>query len=157
MNIYALRTTIGQEKAAARMIAKRATEGRSRVVSVLVPDALKGYIFVEAESIEDIEKITVNIPSVRKRPVKDQPVPIEELSNILVPRPAIEGIKVGDIVEVTMGPFRGARAKITKVDSGREEVTVELLDSDIPIPVKLHADYVRVIDSGGREDVGFGT
>lgn len=154
MEIYALRTTIGQERAAARLIAKRA-EDKGTVSSVLVPDALKGYIFLEAESLESVEDIVANLPAVRKRPVKERTIDIDELSDILVPRPAVEGIKVGYIVEVTMGPFRGARAKITKVDSNKEEVTVELLDSDIPIPVKLHGDYVRVIDSASDKEEAF--
>ena len=154
MEIYALRTTIGQERAAARLIAKRA-EDKGTVSSVLVPDALKGYIFIEAESLESVEDIVANLPAVRKRPVKERTIHIDELSDILVPRPAVEGIKVGYIVEVTMGPFRGARAKITKVDSNKEEVTVELLDSDIPIPVKLHGDYVRVIDSASDKEEAF--
>ncbi len=154
MEIYALRTTIGQERAAARLIAKRA-EDKGTVSSVLVPDALTGYIFLEAESLESVEDIVANLPAVRKRPVKERTIDIDELSDILVPRPAVEGIKVGYIVEVTMGPFRGARAKITKVDSNKEEVTVELLDSDIPIPVKLHGDYVRVIDSASDKEEAF--
>ena len=33
--------------------------------------------------------------------------------------------------------------KITAIQAGRQEVTVELLDSGMPIPIVTHADHVK--------------
>jgi len=68
-------------------------------------------------------------------------------------KPTIEGLHVNDIIEIISGPFKGSRAKINRIDVGREEVTVELLDSQIPIPIKLHSDFCKVIESAAGEKV----
>ena len=43
------------------------------------------------------------------------------------------------------GPFRGEKAKITHIDYSKEEITVELLDSMVPIPITVRGEQVRVI------------
>ena len=40
--------------------------------------------------------------------------------------------------------FKGERARVTNVAENKEEVTVELFDAQIPIPITIRADQVRV-------------
>ena len=48
---------------------------------------------------------------------------VDDLNKNLEPKPTIQGIKVGDIVEIIKGPFRGGKAKIVTFTSIREEIT----------------------------------
>jgi transcriptional antiterminator NusG len=121
------------------------------VSTLLIPEALRGYIFIEAEGIDKVDLAIIGIPHVRSKVVGE--VEIKELEGFLVPKPTIEGLHVNDIIEIISGPFKGSRAKINRIDVGREEITVELLDSQIPIPIKLHSDFAKVIESAAGEAV----
>ncbi len=151
MTIWTLRATIGQEKAIAKHIRKKIETKSIGVSSLLIPESLRGYIFIEADSIDKIDQAIVGIPHVRSKVVGE--VDITELEGFLVPKPTIEGLHVNDIIEIISGPFKGSRAKINRIDISREEVTVELLDSQIPIPIKLHSDFCKVIESAAGEPV----
>jgi transcriptional antiterminator NusG len=49
-------------------------------------------------------------------------------------------------VEIILGPFRGEKAKVISIDTSKNEVTLELLDSGYPIQIKTFIDYVRSMD-----------
>ena len=61
----------------------------------------------------------------------------------------IEELDAEDIVEIVGGPFKGMRAKITRVDKTKEEVVLELLEATFTLPITVHADYVKVVEKGG--------
>ncbi|MBO5003129.1 transcription elongation factor Spt5, partial [Methanocorpusculaceae archaeon] len=44
------------------------------------------------------------------------------------------------------GPFKGEKAVVKRVDHTKEEITVELYESIVPIPITVRGDNVRVID-----------
>jgi len=141
-SIYTIRTTIGQEKSVAELIANRVAIHDLAIKSILVPETLRGYIFIETIKRAAIDEAISGISHVRGSVGKTN---VNELSSFLVPRPPTEGLSAGDIVEITGGPFKGTRAKVTRVDTTKEEVTVELLDSPAPIPIRVHGDYVRKV------------
>jgi transcriptional antiterminator NusG len=153
--IYALRTTIGQEHSLSEHLARRA-ENRSHlnIYSVLVPGGLKGYIFVEAGSIDDVELLVEGMRHVRKRPraSRAEEIPISELDHFLIPRPVIKGVDINDIVEVINGPFKGSRARVLDINVGKEEVTVELLAMDLQIPVTISGESIRVIEKATEKE-----
>jgi transcriptional antiterminator NusG len=51
----------------------------------------------------------------------------------------------GDIVELIAGPFKGEKARVQQIDESKEEITVELFESVVPIPVTVRGDSVRVL------------
>ena len=61
-------------------------------------------------------------------------------------------MEVGDIIELTSGPFRGERARIIRIDEGKEEITVELFEATVPIPVTVRGDFVKVIQKKEKEE-----
>ncbi len=81
----------------------------------------------------------------RKVPVD---VPFSDIAHFLTPVSAVAKIGDGDIVELVSGPFRGEKAKVTKVDDAREEITVELIESMVPIPITVKGEHVRVLEKG---------
>jgi transcription termination/antitermination protein NusG len=46
---------------------------------------------------------------------------------------------------MSAGPFRGETAKVTHIDDTKEEITVELFESVVPIPITVRGEQVRVV------------
>lgn len=74
-----------------------------------------------------------------------------EVERYIVVKPVIEELDEEDIVEVIGGPFKGMRAKITRVDKTKEEVTLELLEATFTLPITVHADYVKLLEKAKKE------
>ncbi|MHA1288407.1 MAG: hypothetical protein ACTSPB_13460, partial [Candidatus Thorarchaeota archaeon] len=47
----------------------------------------------------------------------------------------------------------GERAKVVRVDTGKEELILELLDSPYTIPVRVHADFAKIVERAERVEV----
>ena len=152
--IFAVRTTVGQERNVSNLIAGRAEANRIPIKAILVPDALKGYIFIEADGPHVVEEAISGIRHVRSR--VPGIVSFSEIEKYIVVKPVIEELDINDLVEVTGGPFKGMRAKITGIDRSKEEVTIELLEATFTLPITVHADYVKVVKKGeeSQQEVG---
>ncbi len=146
--IFAIRTTAGQEKNVANLVAAKVATNNLPVKAVLVPETLKGYVFIEAEGPHVIDEAIGGIKHVRSR--VPGIVSFTEVERYIVAKPMIEELDVGDIVEIVSGPFKGMRAKITRVDETKEEVILELLEATFTLPITVHADYVKVVEKGGE-------
>ena len=68
-----------------------------------------------------------------------------QIEHFLIPTSAVAKIAEGDIVEMVAGPFRGETAKVTHIDDSKEEITVELDASLVPIPITVRGEQVRVV------------
>lgn len=121
-----------------------------RVKAILVPETLRGYVFIETTEFRDVEIAISGVPHVRGR--VGGKVSLEEIDKFLAPPPAAEGISEDDIVEIISGPFKGERAKVRRVEAGKEELTLDLLDSPHPIPIKVHADFAKIVERAAREE-----
>jgi len=149
--IFAVRTTVGQERNVANLITGRAEANNIPLKAILVPETLKGYIFIEANGPHVVEEAIGGIKHVRSR--VPGVVSLSEVEKYIVVRPIIEELNVNDIVEVTGGPFKGMKAKITGIDKAKEEVTIELLEATFTLPITVHADYVKVTEKGQQTKV----
>ncbi|MBS7614516.1 transcription elongation factor Spt5 [Candidatus Bathyarchaeota archaeon] len=149
--IFAVRTTVGQERNVANLITGRAEANKIPIKAILVPETLKGYIFIEANGPHVVEEAIMGIKHIRSR--VPGVVSLSEVEKYIVVRPIIEELNVNDIVEVTGGPFKGMRAKITGIDRTKEEVTIELLEATFTLPITVHADYVKVTEKGEQTNV----
>jgi transcriptional antiterminator NusG len=193
-SIYAVRTTIGQEKGVTDLITtavvgetdvwacpycneqfsssattkrhmksckkKKKTEEEPKLISqnqllgrvkaILVPETLRGYVFIETLEFRDVEIAISGVPHVRGR--VGGKVSLQEIDKFLVPKPAAEGIAPGDVVEIISGAFKGERAKVARVDSAKEELILELLDSPHTIPIRVHADFAKIVEKAKREE-----
>jgi transcriptional antiterminator NusG len=144
--IFAVRTTVGQERNVSNLITGRAEANKIPIRAILVPETLKGYIFIEANGPHVVEEAIMGIKHVRSR--VPGVVSFSEVQKYVVVRPIIEELDVNDIVEVIGGPFKGMKAKITDIDRTKEEVIIELLEATFTLPITVHADYVKVIEKG---------
>ncbi len=148
--VFAVRTTAGQEKNVANLIEAKAKMNDLQIQSVLVPELLKGYIFIEADGPHSVEKGITGVRHVRSR--VPGVVTFPEVERYIVIKPVIEELDEEDLVEVIGGPFKGMRAKITRVDKAKEDVTLELLEATFTLPITVHADYVKLVEKSKKEE-----
>jgi transcriptional antiterminator NusG len=147
--VFAVRTTAGQEKNVANLIEAKAKMGEIPIKAVLVPEMLKGYVFIEADGPHSVEKGIAGVKHVRSR--VPGIVTFPEVERYIVIKPVIEELDEDDLVEVVGGPFKGMRAKITRVDKAKEDVTLELLEATFTLPITVHADYVKLVEKAKKE------
>lgn len=144
--IYAVKTTVNQEQAVATMVEgaiKERPASEHGLKAILVPDELRGYVLIEADYPEVVEQIVQSIPHARGL-VKGT-MGMEEIEHFLTPKPSVTGIIEGSIIEIISGPFKGERARVKKVDEAHEEITIELFEAMVPIPLTVRGDSVRVL------------
>ncbi len=146
---FAVKTTANQERVVANLMEMAVRKHNLGVYSILAPKELRGYIIVEADSTEDLLKAIRGLPHV-KGIVRGE-INFAEIEHFLTPKKAAEQIKEGYTVEIVSGPFKGELAIVKRVDEAKNEITVELLEAVVPIPVTVKADHVRVVDK--REEV----
>ncbi|MCK4313351.1 transcription elongation factor Spt5 [Candidatus Bathyarchaeota archaeon] len=147
--IFAVRTTTGQERNVGKLVAAKTEMKKIPIKAILVPETLRGYVFIEADSPHFVEEAIASIKHVRSR--VPGIVSFSEVERYLVRKPIIEELSEKDIVEVTGGPFKGMRAKITRIDKAKEEVTLELLEATFTLPITVHSDYVKLVQKAERE------
>jgi len=143
--MYAVKTTASQERTVADMIASRE---EPKIHAVLAPESLTSYVMVEAEDVAVIERVMDEIPHARS--IVPGESDIAEVEHFLSPKPDVEGIAEGDIVELVAGPFKGEKAQVQRIDESKDQVTVELYEATVPIPVTVRGDQIRVLDSEER-------
>ncbi|MCL7414670.1 MAG: transcription elongation factor Spt5 [ANME-2 cluster archaeon] len=141
--IYVVKTTANQERSVANLIAMMAKKENLDVRAILAPDELKGYILVEAQSPEQVEQVIQTLPHARSL-IKGAST-FAEVEHFLTPKTAVVGITEGSIVELITGPFKGEKARVKRVDETHEEITVELFEAMVPIPITVRGDNVRVL------------
>lgn len=147
--IYAIKTTSKQERTVADNI-KKAIESKAtdvKILSIVVPDELKGYVLVETGEAQNRVEQLVELISHARAVVRGETA-LSEVVHFLTPKPVVSGISEGTIVELIAGPFKGEKAVVKRIDTAKEEITVELYESVLPIPITVRGDNVRVIDKG---------
>lgn len=140
--IFVVKTQVGQEENVANMFEK-AAKRTGKIHTILSPKELRGYIFVEGEDINLIKRLIRHMRYARD--VLEKDVKIEEVEHFLFPPSSVANIEEGMIVELISGPFKGEKAKVTRIDDAKEEITVELLDAMVPIPITVRGEQVRIL------------
>jgi transcription elongation factor Spt5 len=147
--LFAVRTTINQESNILRQIFYRfkildvIPDIRAMLVSPLLP----GYIFFEAPQKRDVQIAVQGIQHIKGRIVQN--IRLSELKHVLLPRSVTEYLEEGDTVEIISGVFEGARALVMRMPhdtSSSEEVVVRLLQEETPITIKIHGDYLKLVE-----------
>jgi len=141
--IFSIKTQVGKEQNAADLIKSRADKSKIEISSILVTPELRGYVFLESYDKERIKEMIKTVSYARN--MLDGDIPIDQIEHFLVPASAVAKIAEGDVVEMIAGPFRGETAKVTHIDDSKEEITVELFESVVPIPITVRGEQVRVV------------
>jgi transcriptional antiterminator NusG len=146
--IFAVKTTGGQEKTVAKFVGdrleKRKQEGRHpQVYAVLVLEAQKGYVFFEAPNAQAVSDAISGFKHVKG--MVPGYIQYSDIEKFLVEKSMISDINVNDVIEIIAGPFKGMRARITRVEPQRSEVTVILLDAPYQLPVTVEVGSIKIV------------
>lgn len=145
MPLYSVRTTIGQEKTTSTMIERKAKNEDLDIQSITVVDRLRGYLLVEASN-EDV--IRTAIRSIKNaRGVISGEMGIDDIEHFIEEKTLTSEIKGGDIVELTSGAFKGEKARVKRIDEGKEKITLEIIEAEVPVPLTVDASDVRLLPS----------
>jgi transcription termination/antitermination protein NusG len=143
-SVLAVKTSIGHEKAVADSLSSRAKGKSIGVFAILSPATIRGYVFVEAMNTDALREVVKGVR--RTRGLVKGETSFAEIEHFLTPKPIVSGIVEGDIVELIAGPFKGEKARVQQIDEAKEEITVELFEAMVPIPVTIRGDHVRVLE-----------
>lgn len=149
--IYVIKVTTNKEDKALDMIEEKATKKQLNVYSLARPHGLRGYIFLEADERETAEESAFNLPYVKG--IIGKTITYDEIKTMLEPTVAEMHIEKNDIVEIISEPFKKEKAKVLRVDKQKEEAVVSLLGAQVPIPVTVKLDNLRVIRREEKEGV----
>lgn len=143
--IFTVRTTVGQESLVVDILSSRIKKEDLNIYSISVIPGLKGYILIEADNEMTVRRGITNTSHVKGRGIVGGEVNINELSTLLEAKPLMKSIKPDMKVELIAGPFKGEKAKVLRVNDTKEEVTVELMEAAVRIPVTIKAEHIRII------------
>jgi transcriptional antiterminator NusG len=160
--IYAIRATAGQEHVVARLVYQEAArrekkttvEEGEKIYSVLYTTGLKGYVLVEADNpgtVEDIARETPKTRGLLQKRGGPGVIAIAELEKTLMPTPVVHEVHRGDLVELISGPFKKEKARVARVDKDKDEITVELIEAAVPIPVVVKGDDIKILKKEGED------
>jgi transcriptional antiterminator NusG len=146
---FAIRTTGGQEHVVAKLLENRIAIKKLGIQSILVLDNLKGYIVIEAPDANIVYEALTGIRHVRGQ-IRGE-LQFKDIEGFLVKKPTVTELSVDDTVEIIGGPFKGMRAKITRVDYEKQEATVILLDAPYQLPVTVDANYLKLVQKTSQQ------
>ena len=148
-SIYPVKTTGGQERTVATFVANKAMQKKKPIYSILALDTWKGYVLFEApnsqvvdESIQGFKHVRSKIPGMMQ---------FQDIEKFLVTKSMVAELSDSDIVEIVAGPFKTMRAKIVRIETAKQEVTVVLLDTPYQLPVTVDAAYLKIVQKATGE------
>jgi transcriptional antiterminator NusG len=147
MGLFVVRTAIGREDQVMDFLASNAKKAKD-IHALMFPHGMTGYILIEADSADAIKAVAYGVPYVRG--VLKTPTTYEEIEHLVELKPEAIDINRGDIVQIIGGPFKGEKAKVTRIDLQKAIVVLELLEAAVPIPITIGIDQVKVI--GKKEE-----
>lgn len=141
--LFAYRVTAGQESIVADLLQEKIKKTRAPIAALIVSPRLKGYLIVEASNEVEVKRLTAGVPHVKG--VLAKTISLDEIKELLESKPQELQLVKGDLVEITSGPFKGERAKVVRIDKEKEEVTVELVEVAVPIPVTIKLGTIKAL------------
>lgn len=145
-HLYAIRTTGGQEKVVMRLLEAKVNANKVNVQTVLLVDNLKGYVVIEALNPNDAYMAIQDVRHVRGQLGGE--LEFRDVEGYLVKKSTASQLSVDDAVEIVMGPFKGMKATITRIDAKKEEATVVLTEASYQLPVTVDANYLKPVARG---------
>ncbi|MCP8318278.1 MAG: transcription elongation factor Spt5 [Candidatus Methylarchaceae archaeon HK01B] len=147
--IFAIKTTGGQEKIVANLVANRISMRKLPICSILVLDSIKGYILLEADNAQIVNEAVSSLKHVKGQ--VPGLIQHEDIEKFLITKPIINELNMDDIVEIIAGPFKGMKAKINRIEVARSEATIILLDAPYQLPVTIDANYLKILSHSESE------
>jgi transcription termination/antitermination protein NusG len=145
---FVVKVTSGQERIAANILQNKIAKSDLPIYSIIVVEGVRGYIILEAEDELSTRQFVTKGRSIRG--VLPKPLSEEEVNKLIEVRSHAVGIEKGDTVEFTTGPFKGYKARVLKVDELKDDITVELMDVVVPIPITTKMNTAKIIQKANK-------
>src|SRR3989344_3052096 len=142
-SIFIIKVTTNKEDRALESISDRVKKKGLAVYAISRPNGLRGYILLEAADRANAEEAAFNLQYVKG--IIGKTISYDEIKSMLEPTVTEMHIEKNDIVEIISEPFKKEKAKVLRVDRQKEEAVVSLLGAQVPIPVTVKLDNLRVI------------
>jgi len=139
--LYAYRVTAGQEAIVSDLLYKKIEKTKVPIKAIIVSPRLRGYVLVEAPDDITAKSVITNVPHIKGALHKS--IPVSEIAELLESKPQEIVLNKGDLVEIISGPFKGEKAKVVRIDNS--DVTVELVEVAVPIPVTIKINTLKVL------------
>ncbi len=143
--IFTVRTTVGQESLVVDILKRKLAKEELNIYALGVIPGLKGYILIEADNEVTVQRGITDTPHIKGRGIVGGEIKLEELSSLLESKPLMKSIKEGDMVQIIAGPFNKEKARVKRINPTKEDVTLELLEAAVKIPITIKAEHIRVI------------
>ena len=147
---FVVKVTSGQERIVANMLQSKAAKGDQKVYSMMIVEGMRGYIIIEAEDELACREFVSKEHNVRG--VLSKPLTQEEIDKLVSMPSKAQDIQKGDTVEFSTGPFKGYKAKVVKIDDTKNDMTVELMDVVVPIPITTKINTAKVIQKAKNDE-----
>jgi transcription termination/antitermination protein NusG len=145
---FVVKVTSGQERIAANILQNKVTKTDLPIYSIIVVEGVRGYIILEAEDEVSARQFVTKGRSIRG--VLPKELSEAEVNKLIEVRSHAVGIEKGDTIEFTTGPFKGYKARVLKVDELKDDITVELMDVVVPIPITTKMNTAKVIQKANK-------
>ncbi len=145
---FIVRVTSSQERITADILQNKIEKSTIPVYSIILSEGMRGYLILEARDENAARELILDEPHVKG--ILSKPLGEEDLTKMLEVKKVAEEISVNDIIEFVSGPFKGYKAKVMKVEPTKEEITVELMDVAVPIPVTTKAGIARILQKAEK-------
>jgi len=145
---FIVRVTSSQERITTDILQNKIEKSNLPVYSIIIAEGMRGYLIIEAENENVARELILDEPHVKG--ILSRPLSEADLNKMLEVKKVVQDIGVNDIVEFISGPFKGYKAKVKKVEEAKEEITVELMDVAVPIPVTTKANIARIIQKAEK-------
>ena len=145
---FIVRVTSSQERITTDILQNKVEKSNLPVHSIIIAEGMRGYLIIEAENENVARELILDEPHVKG--ILSRPLSEEDLNRMLETKKVVQNVGVNDIVEFMSGPFKGYKDKVKKVDETKEEITVELMDVAVPIPVTTKAGIARIVQKAEK-------
>jgi transcription termination/antitermination protein NusG len=145
---FVVKVSSGQERIAANMLTNKSKKEDLPIYSIIVIEGMKGYIIVEAEDEPAIRTFITRDKNIKG--VLNKPLTADEVDKLVAVKSLAMEIGKNDLVEFTSGPFKGYKAKVLKVDDIKGDITVELMDVVVPIPITTKMNTAKVLQKAPK-------
>ena len=142
MKVFTVRTRIRSERSVGETIEKRAKSQDVDIGNIQYPAILNGYIFVECESREKLKRLIKNIRNAQG--LLNGETTFDEISKYVKSPKKDKRLYEGTHVEITDGQFKGEHAIIQHVNERTNELTLELVDEILKIPIVMPSTRVKI-------------
>jgi transcriptional antiterminator NusG len=145
---FVVKVTAGQERVAANMLQNKLAKANVPIYSIMIVEGMRGYLIVEAEDEVAVRTFITkerNIRGVLPKPLND-----DEVNKLVETENLSQMVENGDTIEFVTGPFKGYKAKVIRVDEVKDDITVELMDVPVPIPITTKGSTAKVVQKASK-------